>query len=204
MAGIGQSAEGILPRLNQAEKPRPTAKHSKTKELAADLRSESKNSSAESVLEAIADKPKEASQYEKNLNVLSHCLKFIKAVGTHVKENPAEIAAALIPATLGSLAIFSATPIPDEILTRMSLGGGFGSMAYSRSRGSRMHKIGNAIKAATAGALFPSATEYIPMKKAVDFAGTIADDIPAMATVAKPAAKVARPIVRLATRMLRR
>lgn len=143
--------------------------------------------------------PEQISKLEtlsRNGNFTSACLDRIKKVGNSIAAHPEEIAAVVVPGMLGGLAIIGHTPIPPEILTRLSLSTGFGLLGYAKAEG-RGKKIAAGLAGAAIGATAPEGTRHLPLKSVVDMAMPYVDDLPGVAAVAVPGVKKVSQIAAL-------
>lgn len=126
-------------------------------------------------------------ELRENVNLFKKAVKGMDRAGKHIKENPMEVAAILVPSALGALGMIDALPIPADVLARMSLASGGAFIGASRAEGA--NKLTAAMVGAAAGAMVSEGTQHMPMGKAAEVAANYLDDIPTVGAVVGPAVK---------------
>lgn len=122
-----------------------------------------------------------------NVKLFKRVVGGMERIGRHIKENPMEVAAILVPTALGALGMIDALPVPADVLARASLASGGAFIGASRAEG--QNKLTAAIVGAAAGAMVSEGTHHMPMGKAAEMAANYLDDIPTVGAVVTPAVK---------------
>lgn len=140
-------------------------------------------------VDIVLSKEEEATigELRENVKLFRKVVKGMEKAGKHVKENPMEVAAILVPTALGALGFINALPIPADVLARASLASGGAFIGASKAEGN--NKLAAALVGAAAGAMVSEGTHHMPMGKAAETAANYLDDIPTVGAVIGPAVK---------------